>query len=295
MKKVLKWAGIVIGSLLGILLVIVGLIYFLSNQDLNSRYDIEPVAVSIPEPDSAMIERGRHVSEIRGCTGCHGEDLGGEMMIDSPAFGRFSATNITPGAGSAVTNYSDQDWVRALRHGVAPDGRPLLIMPANEFIQLGREDLVAVIAYMKQIPPVDRETADQRVGPIARILHLTQDEFPLLNVGNVDHSAPLTDAPKNGVNPEFGGYIAIACQGCHGTDLASPVQGPPDTPPASNLTLLGDWSEHDFMFAVREGIRPAGDTLHEVMPRWESPTDEELLAVWSYIQTLEPTGENPTQ
>ncbi|MFV1981323.1 MAG: cytochrome C [Rhodothermia bacterium] len=295
MKRFLKWAGIIFGSLLAILLIAVGAVYVLSDRDLNSRYEIEPVAISIPEPDSTMLARGRHVSEVRGCTGCHGKNLGGEVMVDDPAFGRISSANITSGAGSAVTDYTDRDWVRALRHGVAPDGRPLLLMPANELIQLGREDLVAVIAYVKQVPPVDNEPPEQKVGPIARMLHLTQDDFPLLNVGKVDHSMSIPEVPVSGVNPEFGRYVAIACQGCHGSDLASPAPGPPDTPPPTDLSLLGEWSEDDFLLAVREGIRPNGDTLHSFMPRWESPTDEELLAVWSFIQTLEPTAEPSSQ
>ena len=48
------------------------------------------------------------------------------------------------------------------------------------------------------------------------------------------------------------------------------------------------------MIAVREGVRPTGDTLHSFMPRWDAPTDEELHAVWAFIKTLEPTGERPT-
>ena len=238
MKKVLKWASILIGSLFGILLVALGIVYFLSNQDLDSRYEIEPVAVSIPEPDSTMIERGRHVSEIRGCTGCHGENLAGEVMIDDGGFGRISAANITSGTGSAITNYTDRDWVRTLRHGVAPDGRPLLVMPANEFVHLGREDLIAVIAYVKQVPPIDNELPEQKIGPIARVLHLMNEDFPLLNVDKVDHSMPLPETPASGVYPEFGRYIAIACQGCHGSDLASPVPGPPDAPPPVSYTPL---------------------------------------------------------
>ena len=63
----------------------------------------------------------------------------------------------------------------------------------------------------------------------------------------------------------------------------------------SLVELHSYWSKDDFMAAVREGILPTGDTLHSFMPRWNSPTDEELFAVWSYIQTLEPTGEHQTQ
>ena len=119
------------------------------------------------------------------------------------------------------------------------------------------------------------------------------EDFPLLHANNVDHSTPLTEAPEAAINPEFGGYISVSCQSCHGSDLATAVPGPPDTPPPSNLTLLGDWTQDDFTLAVREGIRPNGDTLHTFMPRWESLTDVELKAVWAFINTLEPKNESP--
>ena len=288
MKKLLKWTGIVIASLIGILVIALGIVYFVSNQDLNARYEIEPVALSIPEPDSAMLARGKHVSDIRACSGCHGENLAGEVMVDGAAFGRISSTNITSGEGSAVSDYTDRDWVRAIRHGVARDGRPLMLMPTSEFIHLGREDLVALITYLKQLPPVDHSPAEQNVGPLARILHLVNEDFPLLHIEKVDHAMPLPEAPEAGINPEFGRYMAVSCQGCHGPDLASPVPGPPNTPPPSNLTVLGDWTEDDFMLAIRQGIRPTGDTLDSFMPRCETPTDVELKAIWAYINTLEP-------
>jgi mono/diheme cytochrome c family protein len=291
MKNILKWSGVLLGSLLGLFIVATAVVYLMSNQAVGARYDIQPVALSIPEPDSAMLARGEHVSRIRACSGCHGKDLGGKVMVDDPAFGTISSANITRGEGSAIAAYSDEDWVRTIRHGVRPDGQPVLIMPSQEFIQLGREDLVSLIAYVKQVPPVDRVHTAPSLGPMARMLMLVDKNFPLLHVEKVDHATPLSDAPTPAVNVEFGRYIATSCTGCHGPDLATPQGGPPDAPPPADLTSLSGWSEGDFMRAVREGIRPNGDTLHTFMPRWTSPTDVELRAVWAYVHSIQTGAE----
>jgi len=57
MKKVLKWVGIFLGGVIALFLIALGVIYYLSNRDLNARHDIEPVALEIPEPDSALLAR----------------------------------------------------------------------------------------------------------------------------------------------------------------------------------------------------------------------------------------------
>jgi len=74
------------------------------------------------------------------------------------------------------------------------------------------------------------------------------------------------------------------------------VAGPPNLPPASNLTPtgLGAWSQADFFTALREGKRPDGRVLDEFMP-WKSfakMTDNELTALWLYLKSVppKPTG-----
>src|SRR5687768_10608998 len=70
-------------------------------------------------------ERGRHLVEARYvCVECHGEDLGGGVMIDAPAIGRLFGPNLTEGSGSATAGYAAADWDRIVRHGVRRDGRP---------------------------------------------------------------------------------------------------------------------------------------------------------------------------
>ena len=58
------------------------------------------------------------------------------------------APNISPGPGSVVAKYTPADWERSLRHGVKPDGRPLMIMPSEDYNRLTDADLGALVAYV---------------------------------------------------------------------------------------------------------------------------------------------------
>ena len=52
-----------------------------------------------------------------------------------------------------VAKYTPADWERTLRHGVKPDGRPVMIMPSEDYNRLTDVDLGALVAYMRQLPP----------------------------------------------------------------------------------------------------------------------------------------------
>ncbi len=61
-------------------------------------------------------------------------------------------------------------------------------------------------------------------------------------------------------------------------------------PLPANLTPAGElptWSEADFITAVREGQVPSGTFLTDGMPRYKM-TDEDLAAIFMYLQTLPP-------
>ena len=129
-KKVLKWLGIVLGGLLGVIVVAAVVLYFIAGSRLNETYDI---AVPVPTDDAA-IQRGKHIAESYAlCIGCHGDNLQGDILEDIPLVGNFAPTNLTRGRGGIGESYTDIDFVRAIRHGVGPDGKPLLIMPSEYF------------------------------------------------------------------------------------------------------------------------------------------------------------------
>src|SRR5262249_21261715 len=138
-----------------LLLVAIGAAYLVSNARLNTTYAITPPPLAIPS-DAASISRGQHLAvAVARCVDCHGDNLAGKVFLDEPP-GRIVAPNLTRGAGGVAGLLSDADWVRAIRDGVGPNGKALLIMPA-EYSQLSDADLAAIISYVKSTPPVDND------------------------------------------------------------------------------------------------------------------------------------------
>lgn len=296
MRKVFRLVGFAILGVLGIALIGAIGVYIVTERRFNQIYTIAAAKLVIPT-DAAAVERGRYISEaITKCADCHGEGLGGEVFLDDPALGRLVAANLTAGAGGIGGSYSDEDWVRALRHGVDPDGKPLLFMPAQEYTHLGDEDLGALIAYLKSLPPKDNVLPGSSAGPLGRLLFLT-GQLELVPAELIDHQAERAAVPARAATKEYGKYLAETggCVGCHGPGLSGgPIPGaPPEIPPAQNITPdretgLGTWTIADFEIALRRGKRPDGSAISEMMP-WKATakmTDEDLEALWLYLQTV---------
>ncbi|MES2180114.1 MAG: cytochrome c [Gemmatimonadota bacterium] len=295
MNRWLKGIGYVVGGLLGLVLVTAAGIYGFSEARYRKQYTVTPRAVAVPT-DSASVARGEHlVQTIAACVDCHGENLGGKVVFDAPAFGRVYALNLTRGKGGVGGTLTDADFVRAIRHGIAPTGRALKVMPSSDYMNLSDADLGAIIAYVKSRPPVDNEVPSVMIGPIGRAL-MVAGKLPILEAESIDHEklqvASVTPAPTAG----YGAYLAsIGCKGCHGPTLAGgPILGgDPSWPPAANLTPSGstkDWSEDDFRKLLREGKRPNGLTVNAAMPFriFGKLTDEEIHAIFLYLRSIAP-------
>jgi mono/diheme cytochrome c family protein len=294
MGKVLKWAGIVVGAVLLVIVLIAAGVWFNSSRHASRTYAISPRVPPFPT-DSASLARGRHVVfAIAKCAGCHGDDLGGHKLVDDPAFARIYAPNLTRGEGGVGGRLSDADWMRAVRFGVGRDGKGLAIMPSNEFVHLSDADLAAAIAYVKGAPAVNRTTPTRKLGPIATALVGT-GKVRLFRTEVTPHDVQSVAAPNQADTIALGRYLVDAggCAGCHGPGLAGgpiPV-APPGTVPASNLTrggIAGTYTEAQFVAALRTGKRPGGAALNEFMP-WPyvgQMTDAELHAVWRYLQSV---------
>ena len=295
--KLLRRLGIVLGIILILIVLSGAAIYVFSGRSLNKTWEVTPAALTIVA-DSATLARGKHLVTTRLlCVDCHTNDLGGQVVIDGMPFGRFVATNLTPGGVGAA--YSDADWVRAIRHGIRPNGKSLLFMPSEVFTNLGAEDLAAVIAYVKSVPAVTRTLPATELGPVGRMLVAT-NKAPLVIARLIDHSAAIPAMPPEGETVEYGNYLVNSggCRACHGKNLSGgKIAGGPEDPPATNLTPtgIGEWSEADFFRAFREGKRPNGTGIHQFMP-WKTlggMTDSELRAIYLYLKTVpaRPYGE----
>lgn len=289
MKRVLKFLGYFVGAVLLLLVVGVSTVYALSARKLGQTYSVTVRPVTIPS-DAASVLRGQHIAETRGCIDCHGKDLGGAKVIDDPAAGLMWGSNLTGGRGSRTADFTNEDWVRAIRHGIAKDGSPLVLMPSIEYSHFSDEDLGAVIAYAKSVAKVDRDRVPVSAGPVVRALMLA-GEFKIA-AEHIDHAGLKPVAAIPGVTVDYGKYLAVGCTGCHGDQFAGGrIPGaPPDWPASRNLTPSGDlarWSEADFLKVLETGVRPDGTQLNPVMPlNFGKMTETEKKALWLYLKSL---------
>ena len=222
---------------------------------------------------------------------CHGDNLAGTVVFDDPALAFIASSNLTAGASGIGATYSDEDWVRAIRHGVGPDNQPLLVMPAAEFYYLSDADLGNLIAYLKSLPPVDNDPGQSRTTLLGRTLIAAGAFGDIINAETIDHEKRPA-APPPGVTATYGEYLInnTGCRTCHGAELAGGKHPDPAAPPAPNLTRggeLGGWSEADFIRALREGQTPSGRRLQAAFMPWSQFrhfTDQELQAIWLYLQ-----------
>lgn len=284
-----------VGALLCAIVVLGGAsaVWVRGGRMIRRPYDVPPHAPLAIPTDSASLARGRHIAHaIATCTLCHGDDLGGAVYADEGAFGFVAGPNLTSGRGGIAPQMRDEDWVRAIRYGIRRDGRSLLIMPSEVYVHLGDTDLAALIAYLKQLPPVHRELEPTSFGWLGRML----TGAGRLNLLVASKTEPLLSVPtvEPGVTKEYGRYLVetAGCAGCHGYGLSGGrVAGPPDLPPASNLTPgspFSQWTEAQFFTAMRAGTRPDGTTMDEFMP-WRQlgrMTDDELRSIWLYVQSV---------
>jgi mono/diheme cytochrome c family protein len=138
-----------LGPLGRMLLAIGKLDGFLSAEVIN--HDLPVVA---EPPPKGTLAYGRYVAQL--CTGCHQPDFGGGRMSHGGPSAP-PAANLTPHA-TGLAPWSEEDFVRALRHGQRPDGSRIdeKFMPWKTFGRANDAELRAVWRYLRSLPPVDR-------------------------------------------------------------------------------------------------------------------------------------------
>lgn len=142
----------------------------LAEHKMNRRIDVAVAPVAYRD-DAQSIERGRYLYNSRGCADCHGANGGGHLFLDDPGGMKLKGPNISPGPGSVVGAYRPEDWVRTIRHGVKPSGKPALIMPSEDYDWLTDTDLASIVAYLRHMPGVAGEAATIQLPAPVRLLY----------------------------------------------------------------------------------------------------------------------------
>ena len=277
MKKIMKWTGIVLGGLIGLILLTGLVLYPIGMQKLTRSYPNIPVeTVNIPtDPDA--IARGKHVSIIWACTKCHGANLSGTLITNDPnegtipILGTIPASNLTSSNGGVGQSYTDIDWVRAIRHGVKSDGQVEIIM--FDYSTMSDQDLGDLIVYLKQIPPVDTNYPEIHYGPVIPIAPAIGIFTPAAEL--IDHNAPHPTDPNPDATIEYGKYLSAICAGCHGSGIAR---------------VLKKWNQEDFIRTIHTGVLPDGRQLGPTMSSntFREMDDMELSALWLYFMDSKP-------
>jgi mono/diheme cytochrome c family protein len=295
--KLLKWIGIFLGGVVLIIGTVIAVLFFISKQHENQTYTINVPALQIDYDDEELLERGRHVATIRACVECHGDHLGGRIFIEDPVVGLLIATNLTSGPGGIGNDYSDEDYIRAIRHGVRKDGKSVIFMPSHEYNAIDSKDMAALIAYIRSKNPVDStHLPDTKIGLPFRAMYVLGGDIHLFPARLIDHSMEIPEPVAERSSRELGAYVGTTCIGCHGDHYGGGrIPGvPPDWPEASNITTGGsiaDYSEEDFFTAMRTGITPDGREMEPEFMPWNVfgyMTDEELSGLFDFLRSLPP-------
>lgn len=286
--------GIALAAIVGLVVLVVAVVYVLSWRKMTRVHAVNVVVPRSIPTDAAAVARGQHIATaLSSCTLCHAPDLGGQTIGDTAPLGTIGGPNLTRGDGGLGRTFTDADWVRAIRHGVHRDGTSLFLMPSEAFVYMNESDLGDLIAYLKQLPPVDRSIPPVRLSPLGRALLAAGQLFMVADQTRaIPYPAPVTPGPT----AEYGRYLAgfAGCIGCHGEGLSGGrvAGGPPDAPPASNLTPdptgLGKWTEADFDRALRHGVKIDGRPINVFMP-WpvfSRMTDDEVRALWLFLRSV---------
>jgi mono/diheme cytochrome c family protein len=294
MKRIVK-----IGALAAVGLVVVVAALAAGAVWLGERKAQRAVLVKVvPVPYAsgpAALKQGKYLFESRGCAECHGPGGGGRVVVNDPGGGMFvKAPNIT--AGGVVAQYGEADWVRAIRHGVDPRGRPLQVMPSEDYNRLTDADLAALVAYVRSLPPAPPATAEIRFPVIVKALYglgVIPDA-----AGRINHALPPSQPVAVGATVEHGDYVARMCTGCHGEHLGGGKipGGPPQWPAAANLTpgegtvMTRYDTPEKFIAMMRSGKRPDGTAVDKAMPfeTLGAMNDTDLNAVYAYLKTVAP-------
>jgi hypothetical protein len=277
MKKFIKWTGIVLGGLF-VLISVAGLVmYPIGMKKLNHTYPSLVVeTVNIPT-DADAVARGKHIATVWACTRCHGEDLSGRVITNDPVvgmiplIGTIPSSNLTSGKGGIATSYTDADWVRAIRHGVLPDGHVEVLM--FDYSTMSDQDLGDLIAFLKQLPPVDTNNSELDYGPIIPIFSQVGLFTPAAE--KINHGAPRPADPAPGVTVEYGGYLSAICSACHGNSIGY---------------VVTRWEQEEFIRTFQMGVLPDGKPFGPTMSSntFREMTDTELNALWLYYTSDKP-------
>jgi mono/diheme cytochrome c family protein len=292
MKKALRVIGIILLTLLVLLAIGAAMAYAQSEAIINRRFEATVPQITLPEASDELMAEGQRIFTTRGCSGCHGQEAGGDYVINASIFAVVVAPNLSHGNGGLSANVDAEDYMRAIMHGIGHDGRGLVIMPTENYTQWREEELVPLLVFLTNMPPIDNKLPATSYGLIGRVI-LALGALPIAAT-TIDHDAAGLIELEAEPSVEYGQYLSSICASCHGASLTGEAL-PDGNGSSANLTPsdsgISAWTEADFTNALRTGRRPDDtiiDPLKMPWPSFAQFTDTEIQALYLYLRSLEP-------
>lgn len=274
MKRLLKWAGYGLAGLVALVFAVVGGAFAVSEAMI--RWPAEKIEVrTVAARDPGAVARGQRVAKINGCHDCHGTAMEGKLFHDEMPVVRAWGPNLS----LLMASQSDADLDRAIRHGVAPDGRRLWIMPSSAFAHLTDQEAGDLIAYLRTFKATGQRQPRIQIGPAGRLGVLMgkfQSEPALVKASAGQRLEDL------GPQHALGRDLARACIECHGQDLKGhPMLKSPD------LAMVAAYDPADFERLLHTGVAAGGRKLGLmtlVAPaRFSGLSSTEIAALQGYL------------
>jgi mono/diheme cytochrome c family protein len=272
-----------------------------------------PAATQAVPADPAMVERGRYIATAAKCVGCHTEpgdqEFAGGRSLKTP-FGTFYGPNITPHPEAGIGAWTDQDFLKALKRGLSPEGHPYYpAFPYTSFAGISDEDALALKAFLFSLPPSDRPSRPHELSfPYSLRLALWPWRWLYFD------PEPPPVAPDAPAEIKRGAYLVESlghCGECHtprnwlgARDEERRMAGNTDGPEGDKVpnitpdpdTGIGSWSREDVTRVLETGLLPdfdaVGGAMREVVKATSKLTAEDRAAIAAYLASLPPVA-NP--
>ena len=265
-----------------------------------------------PVPAAAQAEdgaRGRYVFGAAGGCGCHTvKDQpvnSGGRKYQGP-FGVVYSSNITPDRQTGIGAWTDEQIIAAIRLGRRPNGERLIpVHPYPVFNGMAEQDLRALVAFLRTVPPVSRPNQAKHITvPMFESVFL-----PAWLAAFAPRETPPPTAPVSGL--ARGEYLVRAvghCGECHtprtmtqATDNSRFLAGNPKGPEDSEIPNITPdkqtgltWSEEEIAEYLGTGNRPDGDVAGSLMGEaiqgtlagYKDLTKADRLAIARYLKSV---------
>lgn len=263
-----------------------------------------PQSIKVADTASAdQIKRGEYVARLSDCTACHtqegGKPFAGGYTLHTP-FGDILSSNITSDKETGIGGWDQEQFDRAVRHGVGSHGYLYAAMPYNAYAKLTDQDLADLWAYIRTIAPVKNKVVENQLpfpfnqrwtlaGWNLMFFHDQVFQPQELSTAEINRGAYLVDGPghcaschtpKNLLGGDSSAYLqGGALQGWNAPDLTS-----------NPHTGLGKWSNEDIVSYLRSGTNretaSSGPMTEAIENSTQYMTDADLHAIASYLKSL---------